>query len=86
VIPYGYILSLGLFWPTVYVDLLHKQSSCIRLYRYRRSEVQTGRITLYTKTDANGYATTSLTKAFTDPRYKSLSDLVRLINFNIQHF
>jgi len=26
VIPYGYFLSLGLFWPTVYVDLLHINS------------------------------------------------------------
>ena len=64
---------------------LHKRIQCIDfsqtlivwlwiLYRYRRSEVQQGRITLYTKTDANGHATTSLTKAFTVPEYASLPD------------
>jgi len=55
----------------VYIAALvaNTDCSCWMLYRYRRSEVQRTRTTLYTQTDANGYAVTSLTKAFTDPKY-----------------
>lgn len=61
--------------------------------QYRRSEVQRTRTTLYTQTDANGYAVTSLTKAFTDPNKAVVlgvigADIVfaPLFNFLHDHF